>query len=339
MPGLIENFFSSKGFTFVAAALAFLAAAILISISFRFAFGRRVRLPRNGRTRQPRLGIVDAFDLDRKRQLVIVRRDNIEHLLMIGGPNDLVIEAEIIRSESRDPRGLRESRHRDKEIRERELRRELPPQMAGGDWPSPVAAASPDPSHRKMPLPSSAEAEPQATLAQTLEESMRIPAPAIPSPPTSPLAFSLPPKRNPPLVVRPGQRPGAQREPLQSPNEPHKREPGTNNPGSPRRAPVTMPFLRSSMQRRAQGAAAHPPQSNESETRPDDPNVMGPHLSCGEPAQSSEDDSSALGQAELSLDQVPSIGGPITEDSLSPARDAVETLEEEMARLLGRGTD
>jgi flagellar protein FliO/FliZ len=337
MLGLIENFFSSKGFIFVVAALAFVAAAILISISFRFAFGRRVRLPRNGRTRQPRLGIVDAFDLDRKRQLVIVRRDNVEHLLMIGGPNDLVIEAEIIRSESRDPRGLRESRHRDKEFRERELRRELPPQMAGGDWLSPVAAASPDPSQRKMPL---AEVEPQATLAETLEESVRIPAPAIPSPPTSPLAFSLPPKRNPPLVP-PGQRPGAQREPLQSPTEPHKREPGTHNPGSPRRAPVTMPFLRSSMQRRAQGGAAHPPQSSESETRPVDPNVTGPRLSFGEPAQSSEDDDSALGRAKLSLEQVPPIatGGPVTEDSLSPARDAVETLEEEMARLLGRGTD
>ncbi|UDL96601.1 flagellar biosynthetic protein FliO [Lichenihabitans sp. PAMC28606] len=52
-----------------------------------------------GRTRQPRLGVVDAFDLDRQRQLVLVRRDNVEHLLMIGGPNDIVIETSIVRGQ------------------------------------------------------------------------------------------------------------------------------------------------------------------------------------------------------------------------------------------------
>ncbi len=50
-----------------------------------------------GRTRQPRLGIVDVYDLDRQRQLVLLRRDNVEHLLLIGGPNDVVIETNIMR--------------------------------------------------------------------------------------------------------------------------------------------------------------------------------------------------------------------------------------------------
>ena len=62
-----------------------------------------LRLPRDGRARLSRLGTVDALDLDRQRQLVIVRRDNIEHLLMIGGPNEPVIEPPIIQAESRDP--------------------------------------------------------------------------------------------------------------------------------------------------------------------------------------------------------------------------------------------
>jgi hypothetical protein len=43
------------------------------------------------------LGVVDAFDLDRQRQLVLVRRDNVEHLILIGGPNDLLVETAIIR--------------------------------------------------------------------------------------------------------------------------------------------------------------------------------------------------------------------------------------------------
>jgi hypothetical protein len=44
------------------------------------------------------LGLVDAFSLDGQRQLVLVRRDNVEHLIMIGGPNDVLVESQIIRA-------------------------------------------------------------------------------------------------------------------------------------------------------------------------------------------------------------------------------------------------
>ena len=50
------------------------------------------------RGRGPRLGVVDTFPLDKDRQLVIVRRDNVEHLLMIGGTNDVVVETNIVRT-------------------------------------------------------------------------------------------------------------------------------------------------------------------------------------------------------------------------------------------------
>ena len=50
--------------------------------------------------RPQRLAITDAFSLDREgRKLVIVRRDNVEHLLLIGGPNDVLVEASIVRTE------------------------------------------------------------------------------------------------------------------------------------------------------------------------------------------------------------------------------------------------
>ena len=50
------------------------------------------------RGRQPRLAVIDAAAVDGRRQLVIIRRDNVEHLLMIGGPSDVVVEQNIVRA-------------------------------------------------------------------------------------------------------------------------------------------------------------------------------------------------------------------------------------------------
>jgi flagellar protein FliO/FliZ len=74
-----------------------IAALIVLAIVYRLAFAHRLRVP-SGRTRQPRLGLVDAFSLDGQRQLVLIRRDNIEHLVMIGGPNDVLVESQINRA-------------------------------------------------------------------------------------------------------------------------------------------------------------------------------------------------------------------------------------------------
>jgi flagellar protein FliO/FliZ len=50
------------------------------------------------RGRQPRLAVIDAAAVDSRRKLVIIRRDNVEHLLMIGGPTDVVVETNIVRA-------------------------------------------------------------------------------------------------------------------------------------------------------------------------------------------------------------------------------------------------
>jgi len=47
------------------------------------------------RGRNRRLAVVDTLALDPKRQLLIVRRDNVEHLILVGGPQDLVVESGI----------------------------------------------------------------------------------------------------------------------------------------------------------------------------------------------------------------------------------------------------
>src|SRR5579864_2258070 len=56
------------------------------------------RLGGNARGRQPRLAVIDAATVDGRRRLVLIRRDNVEHLLMIGGPTDVVVEPNIVRA-------------------------------------------------------------------------------------------------------------------------------------------------------------------------------------------------------------------------------------------------
>src|SRR3569833_2218283 len=55
-------------------------------------------------SRQPRLAVIDAASVDGRRRLVLIRRDNIEHLLMIGGPSDVVVESNIVRAAGSAPR-------------------------------------------------------------------------------------------------------------------------------------------------------------------------------------------------------------------------------------------
>jgi hypothetical protein len=51
------------------------------------------------RNRQPRLAVLDSAVVDARRRLVLIRRDNVEHLLMIGGPTDVVVEANVVRAQ------------------------------------------------------------------------------------------------------------------------------------------------------------------------------------------------------------------------------------------------
>lgn len=48
-----------------------------------------------GRNRKTRLSVMDATAVDSHRRLVLVRRDDVEHLILIGGPTDVVVEQNI----------------------------------------------------------------------------------------------------------------------------------------------------------------------------------------------------------------------------------------------------
>jgi len=53
-------------------------------------FGGKVRARRGAR-----LGISEYYEVDKSRFLVLVRRDDVEHLVLVGGNQDLVIETNI----------------------------------------------------------------------------------------------------------------------------------------------------------------------------------------------------------------------------------------------------
>ena len=79
-----------------AALLGLLFLVFIIRRVFAPAFNMSSSSDRRGRP--PRLGVTDFFNLDRAgRRLVIVRRDNVEHLVLVGGPNDILIESNIVR--------------------------------------------------------------------------------------------------------------------------------------------------------------------------------------------------------------------------------------------------
>ena len=59
------------------------------------------------RGRQPRLAVIDHASVDARRRLILVRRDNVEHCLMIGGPTDVVVESNIVRAGAGYARGRR----------------------------------------------------------------------------------------------------------------------------------------------------------------------------------------------------------------------------------------
>lgn len=78
----------------------YLACIVLAVLIFGWlmirAVGGRVRAKRGSR-----LGISEYYEVDKSRFLVLVRRDDVEHLVLVGGSQDVVIEAGIPTKASR----------------------------------------------------------------------------------------------------------------------------------------------------------------------------------------------------------------------------------------------
>lgn len=106
------------------------------------------------RGRQPRLAVVDYASVDGRRRLILVRRDNVEHLVMIGGPTDVVVESNIVRAAAA-PRDAATARSAAVEALPRAI--PLPDSAANGSWPL-------------QPEPSAANGGPRAARSESLTE-------------------------------------------------------------------------------------------------------------------------------------------------------------------------
>jgi flagellar protein FliO/FliZ len=79
---------------FVAALVFVLALIGLFGFLLR-RFGPNAGLPVQRRGTQRRLGVVEVLPLDARRRLVLVKRDGVEHLLLLGMGDDRVVETGI----------------------------------------------------------------------------------------------------------------------------------------------------------------------------------------------------------------------------------------------------
>ncbi len=155
----------------VAFAIIFALLAIFALVLRKLA-GARLNLQGGAaRGRQPRLGVVDAFSLDRQRQLVIVRRDNVEHLVLLGGPNDLLIESQILR-------GAPGSMLREPEIRAEPPRPDLQRSETAPMPPAPQPRADmPPPPQPRVEMPPPSRPAPTSAPADAAKPDARSLAP------------------------------------------------------------------------------------------------------------------------------------------------------------------
>ena len=90
-------------FFYIAAFVFVIALIILGAWLWRSLLERGVGMPGNGlfkAANEKRIGAIETANIDSRRKLVLLRRDGVEHLIMTGGPVDVVIETGIERSPS-----------------------------------------------------------------------------------------------------------------------------------------------------------------------------------------------------------------------------------------------
>ncbi len=356
MQSLATFFEDNKPLAYAATVAAIIVLIAVVYILFRLLFGRRLRTAVGGRARQPRLGIVDAFDLDRQRQLVLVRRDNVEHLIMIGGPTDVVIESAIVRTQAAPAA-------RDKDAAGPLIGTLPAAAAANGSLPiaaAPAAQAGPVASARTEPLlgtpsPVTRAAErggsrPQPPidpaalpLLETTPPASRagtFPARPAPVPPRPQATGTLP--TTPPTPVTPSTV-------TSSSVIPPAAVPGSNaNPPSTRPPPPPRPLSRPPLPPRPSLASGLPPRPIRPLPSRAEPQIVNP-LASPPPGAEAAPAVQRTNPAESDLavetpgvrpgmDQEP--GSASLDTSPQPAKglDTLESLEEEMAKLLGRPT-
>ncbi|MCL6708082.1 flagellar biosynthetic protein FliO [Pseudomonas sp. R2.Fl] len=161
---------------------------------------------RGGRNRQPRLQVLDAAAVDARRRLVLVRRDNIEHLIMIGGPTDIVIESGI--GDERPYISVQAPQQESLPAPDRPAAAlapsaQQPQRIAPAANAAPAPAARPAPAREEPAAPRPAPSSPAAAKPVQPE-----PAPVVVTPPP-PVAAKPVAQPEPVAVVPPAPQPAA----------------------------------------------------------------------------------------------------------------------------------
>ena len=129
----------------------FLVMALIGVLAWLVRVFRSERTGAAGRAaRQHRLAVIDAAAVDGRRRLVIIRRDNVEHLLMIGGPTDIVVEPNIVRAQAlaRPPASAEQLEAALDALTPSRLQQEPVPQHTEAEPPVPLAPRQPRPVDR-----------------------------------------------------------------------------------------------------------------------------------------------------------------------------------------------
>ncbi|WP_156898231.1 H(+)/Cl(-) exchange transporter ClcA [Methylocapsa acidiphila] len=91
----MDAIFGSDSLPFAIAATALALGLCLFLLILRRALTAKSLALRRGTPNSSRLSVGETLEIDSTRRLVVIRRDNAEHLIMIGAASDLLLEHEI----------------------------------------------------------------------------------------------------------------------------------------------------------------------------------------------------------------------------------------------------
>jgi flagellar protein FliO/FliZ len=279
------------------------------------------------RGRQPRLAVIDYASVDGRRRLILVRRDNVEHLVMIGGPTDVVVEANIVRA-APAARDIAVPRPPAIEPAPRAI--PSPDNTTNGAWPlqpEPHATSAPARMPRSeqrteeaWPLQPHTESPPRAPLAALADELS--PRPAAPPPP--------PPRNRPqPSARPPAAEPRQERQETRQETRPEPRMPPAPPVAAEAAASIDQSLadmahkLEAALRKpKADRAAAAPPPSTEAPA------------AAAAPAAAPTPAAAAARARPIETKPARTEAKP----QPNPGKALYDSLEQEMASLLGRPT-
>ena len=149
----------------IAALILLVVVLLAIKVVRNLTFGTFVA---GGRNRKTRLAVMDATAVDSHRRLVLVRRDDIEHLILIGGPTDVVVERDIRLAAPRRPALTGDSGQQQAAVAQRPRAPQPPPAPAPARQAPPPAAQPAVAARPRTPAPPPKPAAPSQATAKVM---------------------------------------------------------------------------------------------------------------------------------------------------------------------------